>query len=201
VPADAKVFYTPTHVIIRSGQPYWLDLNADAMNDFEFRVFTCSSICYGKGFVVNGKSSGYSRQNGVALASTSGEYAFAAALRKGSRIPGARSFGTNAVLASSNGGFHKGRWFNIKDRYLGLAFYINGYKHYGWARMSILVKRHPFTITGVLTGYAFESIRSKPIIAGKTKGPDVITVQPASLGHLAHGAAAIPAWRARHSAH
>ena len=32
------------------------------------------------------------------------------------------------------------------------------------------------------------------IITGKTKGPDVITLEPASLGHLAAGASAIPAW-------
>jgi hypothetical protein len=39
-----------------------------------------------------------------------------------------------------------------------------------------------------LTGYAYETIPNKPIIAGKTKGPDVFTVQPGSLGHLARGA-------------
>jgi uncharacterized repeat protein (TIGR03803 family) len=48
-----------------------------------------------------------------------------------------------------------------------------------------------------LTGYAYETIANKSIIAGKTKGPDVVTVQPASLGHLARGASAIPAWRAK----
>ena len=38
---------------------------------------------------------------------------------------------------------------------------------------------------------------SNPILAGKAKGPDIITLQPASLGHLAHGAAAITAWRVK----
>jgi len=50
-------------------------------------------------------------------------------------------------------------------------------------------------ITATLTGYAYESVPGKPIITGKTKGPDVATVQPASLGHLAAGASGIPAWR------
>jgi hypothetical protein len=43
----------------------------------------------------------------------------------------------------------------------------------------------------VLTGYAYETIPNKAIIAGKIKGPDVVTVQsdtaPGSLGRLALG--------------
>ena len=38
-----------------------------------------------------------------------------------------------------------------------------------------------------LTGYAYETVPNKPIIAGKTKGPDVITAQPGGLGRLAQG--------------
>ena len=44
----------------------------------------------------------------------------------------------------------------------------------------------------MLTGYAYETIPNKLIITGKTKGPDVITAQPGSLGHLAQGAAVVP---------
>jgi hypothetical protein len=36
-------------------------------------------------------------------------------------------------------------------------------------------------------GYAYETIPNKPIVTGQTKGPDV--VEPATLGHLARGAA------------
>jgi hypothetical protein len=39
-----------------------------------------------------------------------------------------------------------------------------------------------------LTGYAYETIPNKAIVTGKTKGRDVITVRPASLGHSAAGA-------------
>ena len=43
--------------------------------------------------------------------------------------------------------------------------------------------------TATLTGYAYETVANKPIITGKTKGPDVITMQPdirpGSLGGLA----------------
>jgi hypothetical protein len=67
------------------------------------------------------------------------------------------------------------------------------------------VKAHAYgkgdlIITGTLTGYAYETVANKPIIAGKTKGPDVITARPASLGHLAHGASGLSAWRAQSSA-
>jgi hypothetical protein len=70
-------------------------------------------------------------------------------------------------------------------------------------------------ITAVLTGYAYETIPNKPIITGKTKGPDDGSVeqqndpgpgaslispipetpQPASLGMLALGAQGVPLWR------
>lgn len=83
---------------------------------------------------------------------------------------------------------------NVRNRYLGLSFKINGKTHYGWARLNVkLMPYHGFTAT--LTGYAYETIPNKPIIAGKTTGPDIVTVQPATLGQLAAGAAAIPAWR------
>jgi hypothetical protein len=55
-------------------------------------------------------------------------------------------------------------------------------------------------LVAVITGYAYETIPDKPIITGKTKGPDVITIQPATLGHLAAGASAIPVWRVKQTA-
>jgi hypothetical protein len=85
------------------------------------------------------------------------------------------------------------RWQGLKNRYLGFRFAIKNKAHYGWARVS--VSAWPFAAT--LTGYAYETIPNKPIIAGKTKGTDVVTVQPASLGHLVIGASAIPAWRVK----
>ena len=95
-----------------------------------------------------------------------------------------------------------GSWVNggkgVKDRYLGLRFKINGLYHFGWARISITTTKNTFT--AVLKGYAYETVPHKSIIAGKTKGPDVTTVRPASLGHLAAGASAIPAWRVKQTA-
>jgi hypothetical protein len=55
-------------------------------------------------------------------------------------------------------------------------------------------------LAATVLGYAYETVPNKPIIAGKTGGADVITPQPASLGHLATGAPAIPIWRIKHTA-
>jgi hypothetical protein len=92
-----------------------------------------------------------------------------------------------------------GPWFNdgkgVKNRYLGLKFKIKGKFHFGWARLTVETTQANFT--AILTGYAYETIPGKPIIAGQTKGPDDTTVAPTSLGHLAAGASTIPAWRVK----
>jgi hypothetical protein len=58
---------------------------------------------------------------------------------------------------------------------------LRGKVHYGWAR---LTNAYPET---TLTGYAYETIPNKQIITGKANGPDVITLEPGSLGQLALG--------------
>ena len=92
---------------------------------------------------------------------------------------------------------HQGRWCHKQNRYLGMRFAIKKKIHYGWARLTTTTGKHAH-ITVTLTGYAYETIPNKRIIAGKTKGPDLVTGPPASLGHLAHGAAMIPAWHGQH---
>jgi hypothetical protein len=86
---------------------------------------------------------------------------------------------------SGLGGWHSGKWYNVENRYLGLKFETEGKAHYAWARLS--VKGHAMSITATLTGYAYETLPNKLIIAGKTKGADVITLPPGSLGRLALG--------------
>ncbi len=106
-----------------------------------------------------------------------------------------------------------GKWHEVSDRYLGVRFIIRGKIHFGWTRLTVHDKGH--AITAVLTGYAYETIPNKPIITGKTKGPDDDSVeqqndlvpgasltspipetpQPASLGRLALGAQGVPLWR------
>ena len=94
---------------------------------------------------------------------------------------------------------YKGRWANggkgLKNRYVGVRFIIKGKLHYGWLRISVTVDKHKFT--DLLTGYAYETIPNKPILTGKTHGPEAgvepvglgdSTQEPATLGRLALGA-------------
>jgi hypothetical protein len=85
---------------------------------------------------------------------------------------------------SASGFTSGGQWYNVKHHYLGLRFRIKGELHYGWARLSVIDKYPRYY--AVLTGYAYETIPNKAIIAGKTHGPDVIA-KHATLGELALG--------------
>jgi hypothetical protein len=189
-PAKAKVIYTRTHFKCYDCN---LDLNNDGITDFFFwHSIGCQTSGYGSGFLLRPYAG-----NGV-----KGDFhGFALALRRGAKIGGRKHFYYGAefmaggLFTSKGKTYATGNWVNATDRYLGLKFQINGHTHYGWARLSVEVKRPGITAT--LTGYAYETIPNKTIIAGRTHGKDVITVEPASLGHLARGASAIKAWRGR----
>jgi hypothetical protein len=193
-PAEAKVIYTPAHVVIgKKGERFTLDLNHDGIGDFALFYFHAHK---GSDFHTSILVAGYPNGSSSNLVATTGKAAngdgVAAALRKGSKIPGKSNVFRAGVLAGKSSSDYVGNWFpNVKDRYLGLTFLVKGKKHYGWARLSVETHKHPFTIKAILTGYAYETVTNKPIVAGKTTGPNVVTVQPGSLGHLARGAAVI----------
>ena len=74
--------------------------------------------------------------------------------------------------------------------------------------MTVTVTQNRFSAT--LTGYAYETIPGKAIIAGATKGPDdaeptaslkAPTPAPATLGMLALGAPGLSIWRREESMH
>jgi hypothetical protein len=199
-PAEAKIVYTHVHHRIEPGHTYHLDLVGRGVTDFSlvnYAVRWCdglSAYCFGLEQTAPRKNSVmgyYSGDHGT------WDSALVAGRRIGPHLNFHPEFGDLASGFSShlNGGGTRlyGQWVDVEDRYLGLRFMIKGRTHYGWARMSVEIKG--MNLTATLTGYAYETIPNKPIIAGKTKGPDVVTIQPASLGHLAHGASAIPAWR------
>jgi len=208
-PAEAKIVYTPTHVVI--GAPIPLDLDHDGIADFY--VFEADShfggertlvVCQSVGSGGLGPFCSYINVTNSIRATLSMGKDFGAALRSGARIQHGNRFlaelPLGTVVGYSSTSSHTdwfGPWFNggkgVKRRYLGLKFKIKGRFHFGWARIPVTTSGKNFTAT--LTGYAYETIPGRAIVAGQTKGPDVITVDPASLGHLAAGASAIPAWR------
>jgi hypothetical protein len=213
-PAKAEIVYTPANTVINGG--YNLDLNNDGKPDFGIgtgdvlgtfnyvNVACAAHVTYPntpKGIACNYLT------NQVWGRGTSAR--FASALPAGVKVGPNQSYFQAAKYpfgvkmgwvgckcTTYGGSFTGGQWLGTQNRYLGLQFVINGEVHYGWARLNV-----GFTskgrITATLTGYAYETIPNKPIITGKTKGPDVVTVESATLGHLAQGASQIQSWRPR----
>ncbi len=102
----------------------------------------------------------------------------AAALRYGARIQRGDRFRSGGVVLGGldTHGFGSsttwyGPWMSggkgVKNRFLGLKFKINGRFHFGRARITVTTTSNNFTAT--LTGYAYETIPGKGIIAGATR--------------------------------
>jgi hypothetical protein len=192
-PAEGEIVYTPANTkIIENGGLISFDLNHDGIPDFGLsnKYLHTQTQWYGTLAVVQAQQA-----NEIWGVDSKGLLC-AGALPKGTRVGPKGSFqkdpASGLLMAFSNPDTYFGQWFHIKQAYLGLKFVIKGKTHFGWARVKLDVEGQ---ITATLTGYAYETIPNKPIIAGKTHGKDVITVQPTSLGHLARGASGIPAWR------
>ncbi len=206
LPAQARIVYTPTHDVVKQGFSFNLDLNNDGVTDFTLRnrFFETSS---GAVAVLSAKPT---RGNGVDGWTGSGAYALA--LNRGAQI-GSRQYFPGIVMIQAHAFFktyYYGSWMNVRNRYLGLKFKIAGKIHYGWARLNVQVQG--LSITAKLTGYAYETIPGKPIIAGKTMAADEIgslgqpeaaldapVPRPATLGLLAMGAPALSIWRREES--
>jgi hypothetical protein len=211
-PAEAKIVYRHAHITISpyALHSYALDLNHDGKTDFVIQST----------WTETGDSSAGTQHllasavkcNGVAAA-----YGGAAAMKAGQQIGPHKNF-TGRVMASdqwsagASTSVKRGNWVNVSNRYLGLKFKIKGKIHYGWARLSVRAQTRQFYLLTTLTGYAYETIPNKPIIAGKTEGPDDSGVEqpnpaslaapipePATLGLLALGAPELTIWRREES--
>ena len=182
-----------------------LDLNNDGVKDFSFAAYHETGMSSQFAFLRCGPLGTNRVLGGPTSARRWGD---AAAFPPGVHIGAGRPYANHNTMARAgiftDGSSIQGPWANggkgVKDRYLGLKFAIDGKTHYGWARLNVKVG-YSFEVymKATLTGYAYETIPDKAIITGKTKGPDVITVQPGALGHLARGAFGLSAWRGRSS--
>jgi hypothetical protein len=209
-PSEAKIVYTEANVQIGR---YMLDFNHDGVVDVTMQFYgnrTYCNNCVEGAFVFEELTTS---PNGV-------QGNPPAALKKGAQIGSSQAFytgrGTMSYWYSGNQcGCHQsqgGPWFEVTNRYLGVAFQIRGKIHYGWARMSTS------RTSATLIGFAYETIPGKSIKAGQKKetaddptnedfGPDASltspspdTPQPASLGMLTLGAQGVPLWRRKESA-
>jgi hypothetical protein len=207
------------HILV--GQPpFPLDLNQDGKPDF----YILDSHSHNDGVhnlaacqhfrTYGGRTFGSSTDssNAIRAAGSKGQE-FEAALRYGAKIQRGDRFITSAwkklasVCCYSTTSHYtwRGPWANggkgVKNRYLGFKFKIKGRYHFGWARLTVTTIGHNFA--AILTGYAYETIPGKAIIAGATKRPDDVedpalnqpAPQPATLGAMALGAPGLAIWR------
>ena len=199
--AEAKVVYTPAYADIPSPGDFKLDLNGDGITDFG---------------LVNGTELGHEGgqslvpavHGNAALGYAGSPQMFVSALPSGVKVgPGENFVRQRAAMATwfiSSGFFSsRGPWKSAHDKYVGVAFLIDGETHYGWARISIKESKM------LLTGYAYETTPNQPIKTGQTAeadragdfrpqiSPSEEDTAPQShmLGWLARGASGIVAWR------
>jgi hypothetical protein len=214
-PAEARIVYTPAHVAIKAnGGLFHIDLNHDGTPDFAFsNHWYVGEKSYRTLKVIQSQSANeiwMTNSKACGMVSLSA----AAALPKGKRIGPKADFrhsNFGAVMAVVVPSLSCGVWLGKSNfqAYLGLKFIIKGKIHFGWARVKVDtgLQQRPFLAT--LTGYAYETIPGKAIIAGATKGPDDAeptaafsshTPEPATLGALALGAPGLSIWRRKESA-
>lgn len=205
--AGARIVYTPAHIVIGRNSKIVLDLAHNRVSDFMLQetLYTTSSVGENHSLVL-------SVVPGRKANEVWGMKHRASALAAGVRIgpKGRFSSGKMAMAldfyadGTGGSGTCAGAWNDVKSRYLGLKFVIHGETHFGWARLNVtcVTKFVDHKINGLLTGYAYETVPGKPIVAGKTKDPDqngaaqksasqpTLTSPPATLGKLALGSLA-----------
>jgi len=200
-PAEAKIVYTPAHVAIHKNHPLPIDLNHDGIKDFVLNQMSTHTTSYNFSSLALITEEKKLEANKV----IGGEKTGASALAAGVEVSGGKSFQYGVVPMAAFRCTYSfknckfiGPWAGggkgVKNRYLGLKFFIKGSVHYGWARLNV-AQNHNGSPKATLTGYAYETVANKSIITGKTRGPDAATVRPATLGRLAAGASANPAGR------
>jgi hypothetical protein len=209
-PADAKIVYTKAHRIIGPHSSYKLDLNRDRITDFTLVNNSWATDGIWETYLRVSSAKGNSAMDYL----HSGGWGFASALKQGAPIGPKEHFHAWApYLVLGTGVSFSGAWKNVKNRYLGLKFQVKGKTHYGWVRLNVTVGY--YQVTATLTGYAYETVPGKAIIAGQTNGPDDDAVtdnpgasitnpvpdipQPATLGALALGAPGLAIWRREES--
>src|SRR5579863_9464634 len=216
-PANAEIIYTATNMKIQ-GQ-LQLDIDNNGTVDF---VLWHSNTCNGStcaSFLLAYPN--FTVRDGF-LATAHGRFKSAVAMNRGTKITRGDIFNenigplaehVNKPVGTHHSTYWKGQWANggqgLANEYLGLKFSINGSVHFGWARITVKTGTG-FGFIARLTGYAYETVAGKAIVAGRTQGTDdnveapnasvaPSTSRPDSLGMLALGAPALSIWRRENS--
>ena len=193
-PAKAEIIYTPAQQHIPPNQYGFIDFNHDGANDVRFYLSSDSYKIVNRAFGARASQQGgiVGYAGGIFLGAPIN---LASALSKGVPIGPKANFLVSGVLAwivenhyDGSSTFSDGPWRNVKGRYLGVKFNIDGEAHYGWIRMSVSNARR---MDIIVTGYAYETIPNRPILAGQISGntDESENLGDSSLGALALGAA------------
>jgi len=158
-PAEAKIVYTPAPDVIKHGGSFNLDLNNDGTTDFTLKLsVTTNTSTFISRLVALPAAAG----NGVE--GWTGFQPYASALKSGHKIGGSRYFVGKQMASVVRGPvatYYIGSFVNVKDRFLGLKFKINGKAHYAWARFKVQVAN--FAVTATLTGTPTKQKRGRPL--------------------------------------
>jgi hypothetical protein len=208
IPSEAKVVFTPANQELSLHVMYRIDLNHDGQNDVNFYHWGIGSSA-GSNSGLRLANSYVPASNGVVawkpLRAAYSAVAIPNGVPVGPQEP-FRGFASLAIAINSFG--HPMRWYGqwanggkgLQNHYAGVRFVINHEIHYGWLRVSVTTSATQFT--AVLTGYAYETVPNKPILAGQIHD-DADTVsslaapapEPAMLGLLALGSPGLSIWR------
>jgi hypothetical protein len=190
--AQARIVYTKAHKNIAPNSTLHLDLNHDGIADFDLKD-TFSTWFYSSA----GRLSALpDRTKNAIWGHMVQRSAYASALPanvevgpKGQFLAGAGGMASEYFNGGRRGGrdhpdfpYGNGPWANVTNRYLGLKFVVKGKTHFGWARLNVSLGSNGSQVTGLLTGYAYETVPNRPILTGKKSGS-----KAATLGRLAQG--------------
>lgn len=230
-PAEARVIAKPVNITVPiNGGLVQIDINGDGQNDFGLSAAalggcTTTSTSAAKkakrgphrrqppplGCLFNDTVNVVPTQaaNEVWQAGVSYGANCAADIAGGVKIGPARPFAGGKMVMAAHTGSSEGHYFcpwtgsRAPHPFLPVKFTdTSGNFHFGWVRVSV-----QFAFLATITGYAYETVPNKPILAGATQGAaanaswvdpqDLSPTLPevASLGRLALGASGLPVWR------
>jgi hypothetical protein len=207
-PAEAEVVVTKANLQVPINAHVSIDLNKDGVADFELSEFAYFDFAFVNSVKVRALA------GGAVVGYPGGIGPYASALIRGAKIgPSAHfSTGSSGVIVERSLGTVRsnsttqrlyGKWgHDPRNRYIGVKLLIHGATHYGWVRLT-LTTDHPASMTATITGYAYETIPNKPILAGTPAKPEVkaqvednvLHAGAPSLGMLALGAEGLALWR------
>lgn len=170
--ADAQIVYwdvNPDSTFTTNGDTYNIDLNFDAIMDFQIQLQKNGSVPNFNNTVrVNALlSNRFMNSVGPVALNSNAPINSGASWAVGNSVMASFSMSTYTFYTSSTTytytfTFSSGNWVGAVDKYLGLEFKILGQTHYGWAKLSIGSNAEFFTIKE----YAYNATPLTAINAG-----------------------------------